>query len=389
MLNVAIIGLGNRGGIYCRHLKANPNAKIVALCDINESILSVARDTYGLSNTQVYNSDIEFFNAGKLADALVISTGDRDHYAHAIKALNLGYHLLLEKPISPIWSECLQIADLAREKGLKVVVCHVLRYSAFYDRIKSEIDAKVIGDIVSVDITENVGYWHYSHSYVRGNWHNEAQSGPSILAKCCHDLDMIHYMTGQRCTELFSVGSRSLFTLENAPEGSSEYCLDPCQVRKSCPYDVKKIYYGITRYTLPLLIVKKKLITGKGKSSYSDLKEALIKSDYGRCVYRCNNDVMENQTVSLKLQNGVTGILHMNAFSKMCFRAVYISGTKGEIRGNDKDGKFKLNIFAGPSKTIHTKSGTFYNHLGGDAMLVKDFVDYLDSGIKNSRVSTI
>jgi predicted dehydrogenase len=389
MITLSIIGLGGRGRIYAANLKNNKDVKIVALCDINQDILDTQGNTLNVASNMRFSSDADFFSKGKLSDALVISTGDRDHYGHAIKALNLGYNLLLEKPISPLLSECEEIEKLAKEKGLTIVVCHVLRYSGFYDTIKRTIDDNKIGDIVSIDITENVGYWHFSHSYVRGNWRNESGSGPSILAKCCHDLDMIHYLSGQKPISVFSIGSRTKFLLENAPEDSTNYCLDPCPVRKKCPYDARKIYYGFTRHTLPLLIVKIKLITQMGKPRIKDLKKALITSPYGRCVYKCDNDVIENQMVTVKLESGITANLHMNAFSKKCYRALHITGTKGEILGDDKDGRFKLNIFGGPSKVIKSKSGNFTNHLGGDSMLVKDFVDYLAYGHKSTRLSTI
>ncbi|MDR0695924.1 MAG: Gfo/Idh/MocA family oxidoreductase [Christensenellaceae bacterium] len=389
MITVSIIGLGGRGRIYASNLKSNPNVKIVALCELNEDILNTQGDSLGVDPDMRFTDDTEFFKKGLLSNALVIATGDRDHYSHAVSALNIGYNLLLEKPISPIKEECEEIARIATERELKVVVCHVLRYSGFYDTIKQQIDNYAIGDIVSINITENVGYWHFSHSYVRGNWKKESESGPSILAKCCHDLDMIYYLSGKSAVSLFSVGYRKKFLPNLAPENASEYCMDPCPVRASCPYEARKIYYGFTKYTIPLLLVKIKLITGKGKPRYKDLKNALKSSPYGKCVYKCDNDVIENQIVAINLSGNVTGSLHMNAFSKKCYRELHVTGTLGEISGNDKDGKFKLNVFGGPTKVIKVQSGNFTNHLGGDSMLVKDFVDFLNTGVKSKRLSTI
>lgn len=388
-VTVAILGLGNRGSRYGYQLKHNSDAQIVALCEKNPSILDAARQNYGVPAENAFLSDEEFFAKGKLADALIIATQDRDHYPHAMAALKCGYHLLLEKPVSPVLSECEEIAAFAKEKGLEVVVCHVLRYSPFYIEAKRIIDEGLIGDVVSITDTENVGYWHFSHSYVRGNWRNEAQTGPSILAKCCHDLDIIHYLTGEQCETVFSSGSRKLFIPENAPADAPAYCLDGCPHQKTCPYHVKKIYYGFTRYTLPLMIVHMKLVTGKGKPKYRDLKEALKTSPFGRCVYRCDNDVMENQTVGLKLKNGVNANLTMTAFAKGCFRRLHISGTKGEIIGCDKDGKLTLNIFAGPSKKLKVSSGGINGHLGGDHGIIRDFVAFMKTGERTSRLSLI
>ncbi|MDR3264081.1 MAG: Gfo/Idh/MocA family oxidoreductase [Clostridiales bacterium] len=389
MIKIAIIGMGNRGRRYAAQISKNPDAEITAICEKNPSHLYAAAQKYGVSRENAFLSDTEFFEKGRLADALVIATQDRDHYGHAVAALKLGYQLLIEKPVSPVLSECEEIAALADEKSLRVVVCHVLRYSSFYDTVKRVIDAGEIGDVVSVNDTENVGYWHFCHSYVRGNWRNESETGPSILAKCCHDLDIIHYFTGNKCQEVFSSGSRKLFLKDNAPEGAADYCLAPCPHQKTCPYDAKKIYYGITRYTIPKMGVHIKVVTGKANPKIKDLKDVLKTSPYGRCVYKCDNDVMENQNVALRLENGVNANLTMTAFSKGCFRRLHICGTKGEIIGIDSRGKFRLNVFGGPSKTIKVSSGGVFGHLGGDRMIVSDFIDLLRTGKPSTRLSLI
>ncbi|MDR3292574.1 MAG: Gfo/Idh/MocA family oxidoreductase [Clostridiales bacterium] len=388
-IKIAIIGMGNRGRRYAYQIGQNPNAEITAVCEKNPAHLYAAAERYGVKKENAFLSDTEFFKRGKLADALVIATQDRDHYGHAIAALNAGYQLLLEKPVSPIPSECEEIAALAHEKNLQVVVCHVLRYSAFYDTIKRVIDSGAIGEILSINDIENVGYWHFSHSYVRGNWRNESETGPSILAKCCHDLDIIYYFSGKKCQEVFSSGSRKLFLRENAPDGATDYCLAPCPHRKTCAYDVKKIYYGITRHTIPKMGVHIKVITGMAKPKLKDLKEVLKTSPYGRCVYKCDNDVMENQNVALCLDGGVSANLTMTAFSRGCFRRLCISGTKGEIIGIDGEGKFRLNIFGGVSKTVKVSSGGIFGHLGGDRMIVSDFIEFLRTGIAPARLSAI
>lgn len=390
MLKVAIIGLGNRGRIYAYQLSKNKDARIVALCEKNKSVLESKRVAFGLPQSAAYSSDKEFFAAGKLADAIIIATQDRDHFGHAMQALEAGYHILLEKPVSPVYEECETLYHLAKKKDLQVVVCHVLRYAPFYSAIKKVLDSGAIGEIVGINQTENIGYWHYSHSYVRGNWRKESETSPSILAKCCHDLDIIYYFTGKKCVSLNSNGSRKLFLPQNAPEGSTAYCLDGCAHRADCPFDVRKIYYGVTRYTIPKMIVNKTLVTGKPHASIKELKEALKTSPYGRCVYRSDNDVMENQVVNMKLEDGVTATLTMTAFSKDCFRRIHIYGTQGEIFGNDKDGKFRVSVFGGPTKTVKVGRLTaLLGHLGGDRMIIRDFVDFLEKGIKNPRLSLL
>ncbi len=386
MKTIAIIGLGNRGAMYAMHL-SRYGAKIVALCEKNLNLLQQVQNKYNVPAENCFTSDEEFFAKGKLADGIVIATQDRDHYGHCMSAIDVGYDILCEKPVSPLYEECAEIDRRVKEKGILMMVCHVLRYSAYYDKIKQIIDSGVIGDVVSVTQVENVGYWHFSHSYVRGNWRREDETGPSILAKCCHDLDMIYYLTRKKAVLVSSTGSRKLFLPENKPEGAPKYCLDGCPHAKKCPYHVSKIYLKPTRYTIPYMITNKRLITQKAKSSMKDFKKALKTSPYGRCVYECDNDVMENQTVQLKLEDGVNATLTMTAFSNSCYRHTRISGTKGEILGNDIAGKFKVNVFAGKRKKIRFGLLQLLSHLGGDVEISKEFIELLKTRKPSKRAS--
>ncbi len=383
MLKVAIIGLGNRGRKYAHHFHTL-GAEITAICDINRGMLEYIRAKYSVPADKAFDNEDDFFAAGKLADALVISTQDRDHYRHAMKGMELGYHLLCEKPVSPVLSECEELERVSREKGLKMVVCHVLRYAPYYNKIKEVIDSGAIGEVTAINQTENVGYWHFAHSYVRGNWRREDETGPSILAKCCHDLDLFYYFTGKECTEVFSVGGRRVFLPENRPEGAPERCLNGCPYRNSCPYEVTKLYYRPTLKTIPWLIGHVKVITGKGRPSKKDIVDALKTSPYGRCVYACDNDVMENQTVTCKMGD-VNATLTMTAYTARCYRRTHIMGTKGEIIGRDSDGCFKLNVFGERPKKIRVNSGI--GHLGGDRGVVRDFMELMETGVVTERLS--
>ena len=385
MLTVAIIGLGNRGRIYAHNFTAL-GAKVAAVCEKNPGMLAYIRNKYGIAESMAFTDEKDFFAAGKLADALVVSTQDRDHYRHAVAGLNLGYHLLCEKPVSPHLSAYEELERLSREKGLNMVVCHVLRYAPFYDKIKQVIDSGAIGEITNINQTENVGYWHFSHSYVRGNWRREDETGPSILAKCCHDLDLFYYYTGTPCDRVYSVGERRVFLHENRPEGATDRCMDGCPHAKTCPYEVTKLYYKPTLKTIPWLIGHVKVVTAKGNPTKKDIIEALKTSPYGRCVYACDNDVMENQVVSCKMGK-VNATLTMTAQSARCFRRVHIMGTKGEIFGQDSSAKFKLNIWGELPKTVHVNRGI--GHLGGDKGIVKDFIHLMETGKLTPRISTM
>ena len=149
---------------------------------------------------------------------------------------------MLEKPISPNARECLDLQRRAEEKGTQIMVCHVMRYTKFYRKLKELIDSGVIGDVVHVTHTENVAYWHYAHSYVRGNWHKTADSSPMILAKCCHDMDILSWLLGSRCRTVSSFGDLRYFREENAPAGSPARCTDGCPHSGSCPYYAPALY---------------------------------------------------------------------------------------------------------------------------------------------------
>ncbi len=389
MIKVAIIGLGNRGRTYGRHFFKNKNAKIVALCEKNTDFLDTYAKKWKVPRSACFCVDEDFFAEGRLADVLVIATQDRDHYRHAMAALALGYHLLLEKPVSPVLSETQEILDAANRGGLKVVVCHVLRYAKFYGKIKQIIQSGAIGEVKHVNHTENIGYWHFSHSYVRGNWRKESETSPSILAKCCHDFDMIYYLTGKKCLSVSSSGELSYFTAKNKPAGAPDYCMDGCPAAKNCPYEARKIYYGFTRHTVPYMIVNARLITGGSRPTLGKLKSALRRGQYGRCVFGCDNDVMENQAVNMSLEGGATATLCMTAFSKNCYRKIHIYGTKGEIFGNDTDGRFRLNIFGGLFRTIRTGAKVISLHGISDKNLVDEFVDFMEGKGKPQKLTLL
>lgn len=385
MKTIAVIGLGSRGSMYARRIN-NQGEKVVAICDINESVLNHIGDKLGVPQDKRFNSVEKLFAQGKIADAIVIASQDRDHYGHAKGALELGYHVLCEKPVSPIKEECVELANLAKEKNLYMVVCHVLRYAGFYDTVKNVLDSGVIGEITNIQQTENIGYWHYSHSYVRGNWRREEETTPSILAKCCHDLDLLYYYTGKKCKSVSSIGSRRIFLPENAPEGAPDRCMDGCPHKKTCPYYAPYLYYKPSPRLIPIYLFRNSQITKLGNPTRAQVVEALATySPYGRCVYKCDNNVIENQTVLCKFDGDINATLTMNASSKECYRRVHITGTKGEIYGRDIDGKIRLNVWGYRSKTIKAKVGQ--GHLGGDSGIIHDFLELLETGKPNPRVS--
>ena len=219
-LTIALAGLGNRGkDAYAPVTKLFPEEmEIVAIADIDPAKVEEVAKNYNVAPEKCFSSAEELIAQDKLADVMFITTQDRQHVAQAIPALRKGYDLLLEKPISPDLDECREIVKVAKECDRKVVVCHVLRYTPFYTKLKEILDEGTIGDIVSVMAIENVGYWHQAHSFVRGNWSNSNETSPMILQKCCHDMDLYLWLTGKTCKSVSSFGSTYLFKEENAPE---------------------------------------------------------------------------------------------------------------------------------------------------------------------------
>jgi len=380
MINIAVLGLGSRGNGYMTIAKLfrRKQANIVALCDLLPDRLAKCAKRFNVPSEMCFGSDKDFFAAGKLADAVFICTQDRDHYEHAVQAIDLGYHILCEKPLSPSVAECEDLIRRVEEKGVKMLVCHVLRYSDYYRKIKEIIDSGIIGEVVGINHTENIGYYHFAHSYVRGNWRDSTTTSPMIMAKTCHDLDIIHWYMGGGCESISSFGQLKHFKAENAPEGAALRCLDGCQAKENCPFDAERLYITAPLHKATFLKFRGRTLTNKDNPSKEDKYDALRNGDYGRCVYHSDNNVADHQVVNMKFSGGRVATLTATAFSKGCFRTSHIMGTRGEIIGKDSRNKVTLRIFRNGTKKVKVKTFPFPFHLGGDVGIVKDFLDMLE-----------
>ncbi|MDR1805904.1 MAG: Gfo/Idh/MocA family oxidoreductase [Clostridium sp.] len=376
MLKIAAIGLGSRCVEYLtiiRLLKKN-EIEIVAVCDTAPRVLQEMGERFNVPPENRYASAEELFAKGKIADGLIIGTQDASHVEIAKPAVDLGYTILLEKPISGDYGECVALAKQAEEKGVKIVVCHVLRYHNYYRRIKALIRSGVIGKLVTINHTENIGYFHFAHSYVRGDWKIESESTPSLLAKCCHDIDLIQWFFDEKpALSVSSLGSLDYFRRENAPEGATEFCLGGCKAKKSCPYDCEFHYVKSPPWKTTFVKFKKRRLTGKAKATKADIYEALRTGQFGRCVFLNDNDVCDNQTVSIDFGDGQTALHTMTAFSQKCCRKSHFMGTEGELLCDHND--LTINIF-GKGKR---KKGlvTLPGHGNGDVGIVLDFLKVL------------
>ena len=245
-----------------------------------------------------------------------------------------------------------------------------------------------IGDIVTIKQTENVGYFHFAHSYVRGNWRDEFTSTPSIMAKCCHDIDLIAWFMDSSCLSVSSVGSLNHFRKENAPEGATPTCMGGCKAKKNCPYDAEALYITDPFYKAKFIKYMGRTLTGKVKNSKQDIRNAIKNGDYGRCVYMCDNNVCDNQLVTMTFENGASAVLNMNGLSNKMFRECHIVGTKGELVGSGT--KLKMHIFGGKTTTVNTGSLNVSGHVEGDIRLVSGFVKLLCGETKDlTNITTI
>ena len=372
---ISVIGLGNRGTEYMGFLKAFHSKKVelYALCDIRQQALDDISPKFSIPKERLFISPDDFFSKGIISDALIISTQDASHYEITKKAILTGYkYILLEKPVSGVKGEYTELRDLAKENGVILIICHVLRYSNYYSKIKEIISSGKIGDIVTINHTENVGYFHFAHSFVRGNWHDEFASTPSILAKCCHDIDLIAWFMDSPCESVSSVGSLKYFNKENAPEGATPYCMGGCKAKKNCPYDAEALYITDPFYKAKFIKYMGRTLTGKAKNSKADIKNAIRSGDYGRCVFMCDNNVCDNQFVTMKFKNGASAVLNMNGFSNKMFRESHIIGTKGELYGSGT--KLKMHIFGGRTTNVNTGALKVSGHVEGDMRIVSGFV---------------
>ncbi|PTX58490.1 oxidoreductase family protein [Melghirimyces profundicolus] len=362
-----VLGAGDRGTrAYAPYALQFPHElKIVGVADVNEERRKQFADLYRLEDGACYARWEDLLQRPRVADVAIITTQDRIHYAPTMKALERGYHVLLEKPMSPDPRECIRMEQKATESGKLLTICHVLRYTPFWTAIKRVIDEGRIGDVVSVQLNENVGYQHIAHSFVRGNWRRSDLSSPMILAKSCHDLDILAWVIGVPCERISSFGSLTHFTEEHAPKGAPNRCLDGCPAESRCPYYAPRFYLGEGREWARKITDD---FTEEG------ILEALRMGPYGRCVYHSDNDVVDHQVVNMEFANGATAMLSMCGFTHDITRIVQIMGTKGEIRGNLIQNRFTVYDFLNREQNEIRVHAPKDSHGGGDFGVIRQFL---------------
>jgi predicted dehydrogenase len=372
-VEILIVGAGSRGSRYAKFALENPElCRVTAVAEPREYFRERLGQQHGIGPARLFSDWRELADRPKLADAVIIATKDADHLAPAEAFARQGYAILLEKPLAPDPESCRRITEAALANDIILAVCHVLRYTSYTQKLKQLLDSGLIGDIVSVHHLEPVGFWHYAHSFVRGNWRNQAETSFMLLAKSCHDIDWLRYIIGQPCLQVSSFGSLKHFRKEQKPPeaGEAKRCLS-CAYEPDCPYSAKRIYLGFLhegRTDWPLDVITTDF-TEQGVIT------ALEEGPYGRCVYECDNDVVDHQVVNLLYEKGITATFTMVGTSELRFRETLIFGTRGEIRG-DGDKLVHYDFLTGRTEEIITTQPDDHlsGHGGGDFAIMKHFV---------------
>jgi len=374
-MRIGLVGAGARGYTCAKYIKDVLGYEIVAVADINKERLAKASEILNIPEAYRFSDGLDLINSPVQVDAVIIASLDKDHYAQTMAALDRGWDILLEKPISPDAKECLDICAKAEEKGCGVTVCHVLRYTPFFEKLKEIFDSGTLGKTVTINHTENIGNYHMAHSFVRGNWRRSDETSSLIMAKSCHDLDILFWLTNSNASRVSSFGSLSYFKAENAPEGCADRCLD-CGIAEQCRFDVCKAYLPVIGDWPAAVLTLDQTEEG--------LMQAFRVGPYGRCVFKCDNDVCDHQSTIIEFENGVTATFTLSGMTNNITRTIHIMCEDGEIHGDSEKGeilitRFRANGYESYQQEIINIGKVVGGHGGGDVKLMQDFA----SNIKN------
>ncbi len=371
-IKLFIIGAGNRGTGYATYAGQHPEqVTVIGVAEPREYYRNQMANTYQIPAENVFADWKDALDRPKFADAAILATQDALHVEPAVALVNKGYHLLLEKPMAPNEADCRRIVGAALAANVLFAVAHVMRYTSYTQKLKGLLDSGIIGDIVSMQHLEPVGYWHFAHSFVRGNWRSEKNSSPVLLSKSCHDLDWIRYIMGTPCKSISSFGSLKHFRKEQQPADAADRCVD-CKIEPQCPYSAKKIYVervkrGECGWPINVIVPE---VTSE------NVEEAIRTGPYGRCVYACDNDVLDNQVVNMLFDQDKIATFTMCAFTRMGDRRTSIFGTEGELYGDGEQIRYTnfLNDQTEVVDTTLSDSSILQGHGGGDYGLMQRFV---------------
>lgn len=371
LVTAVMFGAGGRGTFaYGPYALAHPaELKFVAVAEPNPARRARFAEAHNIPLERQFGSWEDVLVRERMADAIFNMTQDQMHYVSTLAALTAGYDILLEKPMTSTLAETVHLVQVAEQRHRLLQICHVLRYTPFFSTLHDILASGQLGEIITVEHRENVVYWHMAHSFVRGNWRNMGESSPMILAKCCHDLDILSWNMGRRVERLHSFGSLVHFRSENAPEGATMRCTDGCPAAEQCPFDARRIYLDMSKEGWPVTAITDDL-------SLAGRQQALELGPYGRCVYRCDNDVVDHQTVNMEFAGGVSVVLCMHGHSYEESRTMRYDGTRATLRGkfDYKNGSIEIHDhLTNRCKNIEIPAAES-GHGGGDFGIVRSFV---------------
>jgi predicted dehydrogenase len=369
-IEAVMLGAGNRGlfAYGPQALRRPHEIRFTAVAEPDEGRRRRFAVEHGIPRERQFRSADELYARGRIADSLFNCSSDGEHLASTLPALALGYHVMLEKPMAATLDGSVELVRAAERSGSLLTVAHVLRYTAFFSELHRRLAWGALGDVITAEHRENVSYWHMAHSFVRGNWRSTRHCSPMILSKCCHDLDLLFWNLGP-VARLGSFGALSHYRADRAPSGAPPRCTEGCPVEESCPFYAPRLYLT-DNVEWPVNAISEDL-------SLAARRRALETGPYGRCVYACDNDVVDHQTVSLELASGATAVLVMHGHSHEEQRTMRYDGTRGTLRG-----RFFKAMESGIEIHDH-RTGRVEQlcpdpgddaHGGGDAGLVQAFV---------------
>ncbi len=366
MIRIAAIGLGNRACKYLEYVKsAGGEASLVAVAEPNAYRSSLVAESFGLDDGQVFTSAEDLFASGLEIDAVIIASPDNTHYPFAMRALEMGWHVLLEKPVAANMDECLKIRDLAQRKNLIVHVCYVLRFHPLYMKMRELLHSGELGGIMSIEHVINVGLDRMAHTFVRGLWSKEADSSPIVLSKVSHDMDILTWISGEKAEEVFSDGSLEVYTSENAPEEAAGRCID-CPLEKNCRFSAIDLYLRRGEWN-----------NGFNPRPSETREEAIMRKmhegRFGRCVYKCDNDVLDYQHIEIRTKNGATIHVTMDGRTDKDSRETVVKCERGVV---STDG-ISIEVMYSDERTERFDMSEYRSmpfHGGADLEIVKRFL---------------
>jgi predicted dehydrogenase len=377
-VEAVLVGGGNRGRFtYGGFARRHPDRlRIVALAEPVPDRREVVAKEHALSHDRVVGDWRELLERPALAPVAIIATGDTMHVEPALAALAAGYHVLLEKPIAPDPADCVRVVEAAERAGRMLQIGHVLRYTQFYNQVQQIVASGRLGEIVAIDMKEHVAHWHLTHSYVRGKFRNRRLAAPIVLAKTCHDLDLMAWLVGRPARRVASFGSLSHFRPEQAPKGAPARCTDGCPVQDSCPHDAVRFYLGPDDKLARLWPW-----TDLGLDPAREARRRALESGpYGVCVYHADNDVPDHQVLAIEFETGITATFTLQGLATHERRTIRVSGTKGELRGIFQEGLIEVTRHGSLETEHESVEASLAGHGGGDDGLLSHFTDVVSRG---------